>query len=99
MTISERELTRPEFESVDLAVELGEARDRIDDAMAGLAASEVETEAVVNYRTLDGTLVAVVGTPGAREGSTLAYRTAPASDPATRKASRLREAIDPHLVG
>ena len=90
-------LTRPEFESVDLTVDTGAARRHVEDAVAGLVASEADE--VVNYRTLDGTLVAVVGTPSEREGSTIAYRTAPASNPATRKASRLREALDPHVVG
>lgn len=89
-------LDRPEFESVALAIDLDAARDRIEETIRGLATSE--TDEVVNYRTRGGTLVAVVGAPADRDGATLAYRTAPASEPATRKASRLREALDPAIV-
>jgi hypothetical protein len=97
MSPSRGELARPEFESVDLGVDTGEARSHVEDAVKSLAASEADD--VVNYRTVDGVLVAVVGRSGHRDGATLAYRTAPAAMPATRKASRLREALDPYVVG
>lgn len=96
MTTPERELVRPAFESVDLEIGLDTARDRIEAAVGGLAPSE--REELVNYRTASGTLVAVVGSPGRRDGATLAYRTAPAALSATRTASRLRDALDDVVV-
>jgi hypothetical protein len=90
------ELARPEFESVDLTIDTETTETRIEETVKGLAAAEAD--GVVNYRTRGGTLVAVVGAPTEREGTTFAYRTAPAADPATRKASRLREAVDDAVV-
>jgi hypothetical protein len=95
MSSSHGELARPEFESVELTVGAGAARSHVEDAVKGLAASEAD--GVVNYRTVEGSLVAVVGGSDHREGATLAYRTAPEAMPATRKASRLREALDPYV--
>jgi hypothetical protein len=94
MASSDERLQRPEFESVDLATDVAETRRHVETAIKGLAVSE--TDEAVNYRTRAGTLVAVLGPTG--DGATLAYRTAPASDPATRKASRLVAALDPHVV-
>jgi hypothetical protein len=96
MTPPANDLARPSFTSVDLAIGLETACDRIEETVAGLAASE--TDGVVNYRTTDGTLVAVVGPPSERGDAALAYRTAPAALPATRRASRLRDALDAHVV-
>ena len=96
MTPPADDLARPSFASVDLAVGLDAARDRIEETVAGLAASE--TDDLINYRTPGGTLVAVVGRSERRDGATLAYRTGPAASPATRTASRLRDALDDHVV-
>lgn len=99
MTPLEDALERPEFESLDLDVDAGEARRHVEDAVKGLSRSE--TEEGVRYRTTDGTLVAIVGPRQTGSGDVrarLAYRTAPASESATRKASKIREALQPHVV-
>jgi hypothetical protein len=97
MTPEEQALARPEFEVVDLDVDPDETRRRIEEAIKGLTTSE--TEAGVNYRTRGGTLVVVVG-PGSDggAGTSIAYRTAPPSEQATRKASKIAEALRPHAV-
>lgn len=96
MTALEELLARPEFETVELAIDVDEAHRHVTETMRGLTTSE--TEAGKKYRTTDGMLLAVVG-PGVEEGSaTLLYRTAPASDLATRKASKIFEALEPHAL-
>lgn len=99
MTPLDELLERPEFDSVDLDVDIETARRQIEDAIKGLSASE--TEGRVKYRTTDGMLVAIVGSPEADSGEVkakLAYRTAPAFEPATRKAAKISEALHPHVV-
>lgn len=95
----EEALERPEFESVDLDIDTDETRRYIEEAMKGLAASE--TKDGVKYRTTDGMLVAVVGRRPTGSGnvkSKLAYRTAPASESATRKASKIHDALRSHAI-
>lgn len=91
-------MARPEFESVHLDIDADETHRHIADAIKGLAASE--TDEGVNYRTLDGMLVAVVGDRNTDDGerATLAFRTAPASVAATRKATRILEALEGYVV-
>jgi|GEM_PF-3104354 len=99
MTSLEETLSRPEFEIVDLAVDV-EAVDRaIEEVIKGLVASDVEYGR--KYRTMGGTLVAVVAprpSDGGDATAALAYRTAPASESATRKATKVFEAIQPHVT-
>jgi hypothetical protein len=99
MTSLEETLSRPEFEIVDLAVDV-EAVDRaIEAVIKGLVASDVEYGR--KYRTTRGTLVAVVAprpSDGGDAKTALAYRTAPASDSATRKATKVFEAVRDHTV-
>jgi len=92
-------LARPEFEVVDLDVDTAETDRRIEDTIKGLATAE--TDAGVKYRTTDGMLVAVVASRPSGSGDTkaqLAYRTAPASVAATRKAAKLMDALRPHAI-
>ena len=89
-------LDRPEFETVDLDVTPEEAQRRVDAAIAGLATAEDADG--MKVRTTDGMLVAVIGHRHSGSGdvkSRLAYRTEPASVPATRKAKKLAEALRP----
>lgn len=94
MSPLEQAVERPEFQSIELGIDAEETEDHIEATIKGLAASE--TEEGVLYRTRDGMLVAVVRP---REGgATLACRTAPPSESATRKASKLLEALRPYAV-
>jgi hypothetical protein len=100
MTPLEEPLERPEFESLDLDIDTEEANRSIEEAIKGLSTSE--TDEGVKYRTTDGMLVAIVGpreTGGGDPKARLAYRTAPASEAATRKASKIRDALRPHAGG
>jgi len=99
MTAVEDALSRPEFETADLDVGVAEADRTIEEAMKGLATSEADHGR--NYRTTDGMLVAVLAPRPSGSGdvkATLAYRTAPAADAATRKARRLAEALADHTI-
>jgi hypothetical protein len=98
MTPQQRSPTRPEFESLGLAIDEAETRQQVERAVRGLATSE--TDDGVRYRTLGGMLVAIVRPQSGDDDaqSELAYRTAPASDPATRKASKIVDALMPHAV-
>lgn len=99
MTSLGEEPVRPEFESVDLAIEVDEIHRHIEEAIKGLSTSE--TEEGVRYRTTDGMLVAIVGSRGTEPGdvkATLVYRTEPALESATRKASKILDALKPHTV-
>ncbi|WP_254526092.1 hypothetical protein [Natrinema caseinilyticum] len=92
-------LARPEFESLDLDIAVADVHDRITDAVRGLTTSD--SEEGTKYRTTDGMLVAVVGTSSATEDgerATVAYRTAPPSEPATRKASKIATALESDAV-
>lgn len=94
MTPLEETVERPEFGSIELGIDAAETDEHIEATIKGLATSE--TEDGVLYRTRDGMLVAVVR-PG-EEGATLAYRTAPPSESATRKASKLVAALEPYAA-
>lgn len=99
MTGVEAALSRPEFATVDLDVDVTEADRTIEETMKGLATSEADHGR--NYRTTDGRLVAVLAPRPSGSGdvkATLAYRTAPAAEAATRKAGRLAEALADHAV-
>jgi hypothetical protein len=90
MTQSEHALSRPEFESIDLDLTAEETHRHIEETVKGLTATE--TDGGRKYRTKDGMLVAIVGRRGSGNGetkATLAYRTEPASELATRKATKL----------
>ena len=99
MAHPEETLERPEFESIDLDVPVDEARRAIGEAMAGL--HDAETDEGIRYRTSDGMLVAVLAARHSGSGdmkATLAYRTEPASENATRKAGKVFEALQPHEI-
>lgn len=99
MTSLEDVLSRPEFESVDLAIAVDEAHQHINETMRGLNASE--SEEGKRYRTSDGMLVAIVGSRSTERGdenARLGYRTEPSSELATRKASKLFEALKPYAI-
>jgi len=99
MSHPEQSLDLPEFESIDLDVPIDDAHRAIDDAIAGLYASE--TEEGLKFRTADGMLVAVLAKRPSGSGDTmscLAYRTEPASESATRKARKVHEALAPHEI-
>jgi hypothetical protein len=90
---------RPEFESLALGIDAEEAHEHIEDAIKGL--STADTEEGVKYRTMDGMLVAIVGpqqTDSANGQTTVAYRTEPASESATRKAAKIRDALHSHAI-
>jgi len=93
------ELERPEFETVNLDITAEEAHRHIDDTVAGLSPSEDSDQ--MKIRTTGGMLVAIIAARDSERGgvkSTLAYRTEPASDPATRKAKKLAEALRPYEI-
>ena len=95
----EEALTRPEFESIDLDMTMDHAHDQMTEVVRGLSTSESEEGR--KYRTADGTLVAIVGTRSVRDGqekAKLAYRIAPPSDLATRKASKISRALESSAV-
>lgn len=99
MSQSEEVDTRPEFESVDLEIDVDAAHRHLNEAMRGLNASE--SREGNKYRTADGMLVAIIGTdaPDGSDGTaTLVYRTAPPSVPATRKARKIFEALEPYVA-
>jgi hypothetical protein len=99
MTPPEHASERPEFESIDLDVDADEAHRYIEEAIKGLPTSE--SEEGVRYRTRGGMLVAIVAPRSTDSGdanATLAYRTEPASEPATRKASTILDALRPHAI-
>ena len=99
MAQSEEASNRPEFESVDLDVDAAETHRYIEETIKGLATSD--TDEGVKYRTRGGMLVAIVEAPpeeGGEVQSKLAYRTKPASESATRKASKIVEALGTHTV-
>jgi hypothetical protein len=99
MTTLEETLSRPEFETVDLDVGVDEIDRTIREAIKGLAVAEAEHGR--RYRTTGGMLVAVVAPRPSGSGdtmATLAYRTAPASESATRKARKVSEAVRDHAI-
>jgi hypothetical protein len=99
MTSLEDALERPAFESLDLDVDAEAARRYVEAAISGLATSE--TDEGVRYRTTDGRLVAIVAprpTGSDEVKAKLAYRTEPASEAATRKGAKIREALQPYVI-
>jgi hypothetical protein len=98
MTPPDPSHVRPEFDSIHLDVDAAETRWHVEQTVRGLVASE--TDEGVRYRTRGGTLVAVVaqGQEAEPDRSELAYRVAPASEPATRKASKIRDALTEYSV-
>lgn len=99
MTSLEELLTRPEFETVELDADIDEAHHLVNETMHGLTTSE--TEEGKKYRTTDGMLVSIVGPGSVERGEDtikLVYRTAPASDLATRKASKILAALEPYAI-
>jgi hypothetical protein len=99
MTSLESELTRPGFDTIDLDVDVDAATDHVENAVKGL--SRLETDGGVKYRTTSGMVVAIVAPRPTGHGdvsATLAYRTEPASASATRKASKILEALSPHEI-
>jgi hypothetical protein len=100
MTPADTVLSRPEFETVDLDVAVDDVHRRIAKTVKGLRAAE--TDEGTKYRTTDGMLVAIVGPRPSGSGDTraqLAYRTAPPSESATRKAAKVSEALAEHAIG
>lgn len=99
MTTLQDALERPEFETVDLDITAEEVHRHIDEAITGLSTSEDSDG--MKVRTTDGMLVAVIAHRYTGSGdvkSTLAYRTEPASEFATRKAKKLVEALGPYEI-
>ena len=99
MATPEEIRTRPEFETVDMDIDVDEAKAMIDDTIKGLTASE--TDAGTKYRTRDGMLVAIIGPRPTGSGdtkATLAYRTDPPMELASRKGRKLFEALHPHEI-
>jgi hypothetical protein len=99
MSSTNDQLDRPEFATVDLDIDVEEAQRHIGEAMKGLTAAE--SPEGTRYRTNDGMLVAVLGKRGSGSGqmkARLAYRTAPPSEPATRKAGKIHDALREHAI-
>lgn len=99
MTSLQKIRERPEFESVELDVSVDEANRHIEDVVAGLTTAE--SPEGVKFRTRGGTLVAIVGQRFSGSGDVkaeLAYRTNPASELATRKATRIYETLEPYSL-
>jgi hypothetical protein len=97
MTPLTHALERPEFGSVELGIDPEETDRRIEETIKGLSTSQ--TPEGVNYRTRDGMLVVIVGPADGDEAKArLAYRTEPASEPATRKASKILAALEPQVL-
>lgn len=90
---------RDEFTTVELI--LGEARaaEIVHSTLKGLTSTP--TEGGLKFRTSEGMLVALLReceqpSPGVQ--SLLEYRTAPASEAATRKARKIRTALEPYAI-
>jgi hypothetical protein len=99
MTTLETVRDRPEFDAVALAIDAEAARDRIQESLKGLSATE--TADGIKLRTTGGMLIAVVGDrPESDDGaqSELVYRTAPSSEQATRKGRKAFAAVESHTV-
>jgi hypothetical protein len=88
---------RAEFSEAHLSIDRGETADVVHSTIAGL--TETTGERVTKIRTVDGMLVAVLSDyalPSGALGTTVEYRTAPASIPATRKARKIWRALKPY---
>ncbi|WP_458209770.1 hypothetical protein [Haladaptatus sp. NG-SE-30] len=95
MTTTTRE--RPEFETVQLAIEPNEAHELVQQTLKGLRASD--TESGILLRTSHGMLVAILdehSTPSEEQQTELAYRVAPLSESATRKGKKVFEILESH---
>jgi len=85
----------PEFTVEPLHVDVETATQVVRDALPGVGATA--TAEGVKFRTTDGTLIAILtGDRPDEPGVELHYRVAPASDTATRKARKLRQALEPY---
>lgn len=90
---------RPEFESVDLTIDVKSADRHINEVIQGLHASKTREGNM--YRTMDGTIVAIVGSSrgsGDDAPATLAYRTEPSVAQATRKAKKILTALESYAA-
>lgn len=99
MTSLDHTRERPEFDAIDLEVDADTVHQHVEAEIKGLSTST--TDEGVKYRTTDGMLVAIVESrqpAGDEVGTTLRYRTGPAVESATRKASKIRDALQPHAV-
>ena len=92
-------LDRPEFDVMALDIGVDEAHQHIQDAVKGL--TEAASAEGLRYRTHDGRLVAILAEAAsgtADESATLAHRTAPLSESATRKARKIHDALESHVA-
>ena len=90
---------RDEFTTIDLTLDEEQATEIIHSTLKGLRATT--TDEGLKFRTTGGRLVALLRQPldpSPGTGSQLAYRTAPASSAATRKARKLGTALDPYAI-
>lgn len=90
---------RAEFTTIDLTIDLDQAEDIIRSTIEGLTACS--TEEGRKFRSPDGMLVALIkeGDPTIDAlASRVVYRTAPASDLSTLKATKIYRALRPYQV-
>jgi len=88
---------RAEFSEAHLTIDRGTAADVVHSTIAGL--TETTSDRVTKIRTVEGTLVAVLtdyALSSGALGTTIEYRTAPASISATRKARKIWRALEPY---
>jgi len=86
----------PEFTTVGLRLDVETAEEMICETLTGVTATE--TDEGIKFRTTDGMLIAILtGTHYEEPAVEIHYRTAPASETATLKASRLRRALGPYI--
>lgn len=91
---SATEFTDPEFDAVHLSIPVADAVEVIHDTVTGLHATP--TAVGVKIRTTDGLLAAVVAesrADAAAADAVVHYRTEPASELVTRKATKLKRAL------
>lgn len=87
----------PGFETERLTLDIEEATDVIHDTLAGLSATE--TDDGVKFRTVDGTLLAILAEADPDEQTAeLHYRTGPGSTTGARKAQKIGRVLDPHTT-
>lgn len=83
----------PEFERLLLSISVEETLETIHDTITGLHAASTESGATI--RTTDGRLVAIVQEGDSDTAETrFHYRVAPRSESMTRKAGKLKGALD-----
>ena len=84
----------PGFETVRLALDIDEAADVIHDTLEGLSATE--TEDGLKFRTVRGTLLAVLTEADSEEHTELHYRTGPGASAGTLKGRKLGRVLEQH---